>query len=358
MPARRERLPQPKISLKFLADRLQLSPATISLVMNGSPVANSIPQETKDRIFAAARKFNYRPSFVARSLRTQRSFTVGVMVPEVSEGYGTLLLSGIEDYLLQEGYFYFVVSHRHKPDLIDEYPRLLLERCIDGLIAVDTPSPLRELSMPVVKVSGNDIHRGKAVTHIVLDHCRAARLALEHLVSLGHRRIAVIKGQDFSSDTEIRWNAIQEAAREHGLKLPSAMVGQLVGDSASPELGYEVTKKFFTKGAEFTALFAFNDVSAIGAIQAIKEKGLRVPEDISVIGFDDIQSAALQSPGLTTIRQPLRKMGLVAAETLLRKIAGIGQDVPPVIRVEPQLVVRGTTGACNASKSSNKRLAR
>lgn len=358
MPARRERLPHQKISLKFLADHLQLSPATISLVMNRSKVADSIPQETKDRISAAARQFNYRPSFVARSLRTQRSFTVGVMVPEVSEGYGTLLLSGIEDYLLQEGYFYFVVSHRHKPDLIDEYPRLLLERCIDGLIAVDTPSPLAELSMPVVKVSGNDVNRGKAVTHIVLDHCRAAHLALDHLTSLGHHRIAVIKGQDFSSDTEIRWNAIQEAAREHGLKIPPQNVGQLVGDSASPELGYEVAKKIFAKGAAFTALFAFNDVSAIGAIQAIKEKGLRVPEDISVIGFDDIQSAAFQSPGLTTIRQPLRKMGLVAAETLLRRIAGTGKDIPPVIRVEPQLVVRGTTGACNLPKPAKKQTRR
>lgn len=355
MPSRRERLPQQKISLKFLADHLQLSPATISLVINRSHVADSIPQETKDRIFAAARKFNYRPSFVARSLRTQRSFTVGVMVPEVSEGYGTLLLSGIEDYLLQEGYFYFVVSHRHKPDLIDEYPRLLLERCIDGLIAVDTPSPLSQLSMPVVKVSGNDIHRGKAVTHIVLDHCRAAHLALQHLASLGHRRIAVIKGQDFSSDTEIRWNAIQKAAPEHGLKIPSTMVGQLVGDSPSPDLGYEVTKKLFAKGAEFTALFAFNDVSAIGAIQAINQRGLRVPEDISVIGFDDIQSAAFQSPGLTTIRQPLRKMGMVAAETLLRRISGTGQNIPPVIRVEPQLVVRGTTAACHTSGSIRKR---
>jgi DNA-binding LacI/PurR family transcriptional regulator len=355
MPVRRERLPHQKISLKFLADHLQLSPATISLVMNRSTVADSIPQETKDRIFAAAREFNYRPSFVARSLRTHRSFTVGVMVPEVSEGYGTLLLSGIEDYLLQEGYFYFVVSHRHKPDLIDEYPRLLLERCIDGLIAVDTPSPLAELSMPVVKVSGNDVNRGKAVTHIVLDHCRAAHLALDHLASLGHRRIAVIKGQDFSSDTEIRWNAIQEAAREHGLKIPPQNIAQLVGDSASPELGYEVAKKIFAKGAAFTALFAFNDVCAIGAIQAIKEKGLRVPEDISVIGFDDIQSAAFQSPGLTTIRQPLRKMGLVAAETLLRRIAGTGKDIPRVIRIEPQLVVRGTTGACNSPKPSKKK---
>ncbi|PYX36426.1 MAG: hypothetical protein DMG81_16065 [Acidobacteria bacterium] len=175
---------------------------------------------------------------------------MGVMVPEVSEGYATMLLSGIEDYLLQEGYFYFVVSHRHKADLIEEYPLLLRERSIDGLIAVDTPSPLEQLAMPVVKVSGNDVHRGRAVTHIVLDHSKAADLALNHLVDLGHRRIAVIKGQDFSSDTEIRWNAIREVAQQLRLKLPVQLITQLVGDSASPELGYTVTNSMICRQLE------------------------------------------------------------------------------------------------------------
>ncbi|HMC75330.1 MAG TPA: LacI family DNA-binding transcriptional regulator, partial [Terriglobales bacterium] len=119
------------MSLKKLADHLGLSPATVSLVINQSPVAASIPQDTKDRILAAARKFNYRPNFFARSLRTQRSFTIGVMVPEVSEGYASMVMSGIEDHLLQEGYFYFVASHRHRADLIDEYPKLLLDRSVD-----------------------------------------------------------------------------------------------------------------------------------------------------------------------------------------------------------------------------------
>ena len=127
------------VSLKVLAEYLGLSPATISLVINRSPVAGSIPQETKDRIFSAARRFNYRPNFVARSLRKQRSLTIGVVVPEVSEGYAALVMSGIEDHLLQEGYFYFVASHRHRSDLIDEYPKLLLGRSVEGIIAVDTP---------------------------------------------------------------------------------------------------------------------------------------------------------------------------------------------------------------------------
>jgi len=127
------------VTLKQLAELLGLAPATISLVVNRSRVADTIPQETKNRIFEAVEKYKYRPSFFARSLRAQRSFTIGVIVPEVSEGYSASVISGVEDHLLQAGYFYFVASHRHRADLVDEYPRLFLERSVDGMIAVDTP---------------------------------------------------------------------------------------------------------------------------------------------------------------------------------------------------------------------------
>lgn len=336
--------PGQKVSLKVLADHLGLSPATVSLVMNRSAVADSIPQETKDRIFAAARKFSYRPNFFARSLRTQRSFIIGVMVPEVSEGYAALVMSGIEDHLLKEGYFYFVASHRHKPDLIDEYPKLLLGRSVDGLIAVDTPWHHEDLPIPVVTVSGHNEVKG--VTNIVLDHSRAAEAALEHLVKLGHRRVAIIKGQEFSSDTEVRWNAIREAAARLGLTINPKLTIQLEGDSSSPELGYQVTRKLLSTRVPFTAMFAFNDISAIGAIRALREGGLRVPQDVSVIGFDDIQSAAYQNPSLTTVRQPLRKMGEIAAQTVLRRVHE-GNFRPRLITIKPELVVRGTTATAS-----------
>ncbi len=334
------RPPGQKVSLKFLADHLGLSPATLSLVMNRSAVADSIPKATQDQIFAAADKFNYRPNFMARSLRTQRSFTIGVLVPEVSEGYATLVMSGIEEHLLREGYFYFVASHHHRPDLIDEYPKLLLARSVEGLIAVDTPWH-HNLSIPVVTVSGhNEVNR---VTNIVLDHRRAAELALEHLFKLGHRRIAFIKGQEFSSDTEARWDAIVQAAARLGLTIHAKLTTQLQGEVPSPDLGYKVTRRLLAKQEPFSAIFAFNDISAIGAIRALREMGLRVPEDVSVVGFDDIQSAAFQNPGLTTVRQPLRKMGKIAAETVLRRITRDGMDHPKEITVEPELVVREST---------------
>lgn len=329
------------ISLKALAEFLGLAPATVSLVINRSPAAASIPDATKARIFAAAKKLNYRANYMARSLRHQRSFTVGVVVPEISEGYAALVMSGIEDHLLQEGYFYFVVSHRHRPDLTEEYPQILLERAVEGIVAVDTPceSPL---PVPVISVSGHKEVPG--VTNILLDHAKAAKLALEHVWQLGHRNMAFIKGQDFSSDTEPRWNAIQEAAHEIGILINPKLTGQLEGDSSSPALGYEVTKSLLATGEPFTALFAFNDVSAIGAIRAICETGRRVPGDVSVVGFDDIQSAAFQNPALTTIRQPLRRMGEIAAQTLLQSISKPrNARAAKSILVDPELIVREST---------------
>jgi len=342
--------PKP-VSLKQLAERLDLSPATVSLVINRSPVADSIPQETKDRILAAARKYKYRPNFFARSLRAQRSFTIGVIVPEVSDGYSASVMSGVEDHLLQEGYFYFVASHRHRGDLIDEYPRLFLERSVDGMIAVDTPWTL-SLSVPVVTVSGHN--QVKGVTNIVLDHVRAAEIALKHLFQLGHRDIAFINGQEFSSDTEVRWSNIEKATHKLGLSISSALISQLEGDSSSPELGYRATRKLLASHNAFTALFAFNDISAMGAIRALREAKLRVPDDVSVIGFDDIQSAAYQNPALTTVRQPLRDMGRIAAETLLRRIRRSESDSRGgETIVEPKLVIRETTcRARNLARSS------
>src|SRR6266478_1878726 len=256
------------VSQKFLAEHLGLSPATVSLVINRSPAAKSIPHRTQERIRQAARELNYRPNFVARSLRAQRSFTIGVVVPEISEGYAALVMSGIEDHLLEEGYFYFVVSHRHRPDLIEEYPRLLQQRAVEGLIAVDTACR-KGVPIPFVAVSGHREVQG--VTNIVLDHALAAKLAMEHLAQHGHRNIAFIKGQEFSSDTEIRWESERGAAKELGLEINERLVGQLDGESPSPELGYGVTRKLLATGEAFTALFAFNDISAIGAIRALRE---------------------------------------------------------------------------------------
>jgi LacI family transcriptional regulator len=339
------------VSLKQLAKTLGLSPTTLSLVLNDSEKAQSIPQETKDRIFAAARELNYRPNFFARSLRAQRNFSVGVLIPELSDGYAALVLTGIEDYLLQAGYIYLVTSHRHQDKLIQSHPRLLYERSVEGLIAVDTPYT-QELPLPVVSVSGH--HEKPGVTNIILNHERAAELGLRHLVELGHRDIAFIKGQSFSSDTQVRWDAICTVARQLRVSVVPELTQQMDGMSASPEVGYEAAVRLLKAGGTFTALFAFNDVCAIGAIRAFREAGLRVPEDVSVVGFDDIYEAAYHIPALTTIRQPLRRMGTLAAETLVKRIAEPKTRCEPFLSVEPELVIRESTAPMRATRDSRQ----
>src|SRR6202790_1459251 len=247
------------VSLKLLAEHLGLSKAAVSFVINRSPAAKSIPQRTQELIRKAARELNYRPNHLARSLRQQRSYTIGVVVPEISEGYAALVMSGIEDHLLQEGYFYFVVSHRHRSELIEEYPLLLQQRAVEGLIAVDTAFT-EGVQVPLVAVSG---HRDvPGVTNIVLNHSRAACLALQHLTKLGHRKMAFIKGHAFSSDTTVRWEAVCEAAEKIGIDVRDQLTGQLEGESSSPLLGYQFTQNFLAWGDPFTALFTFNDISA------------------------------------------------------------------------------------------------
>lgn len=338
------------ISLKELAKHLKLSPTTLSLVLNGSPGAASIPQETQDRIFAAAKSFNYRANFLARSLRSQRTYTVGVLVPELSEGYSAMVLSGIESFLLEQGYLYLVASHWHKPKLLGQLPRFLYERCVEGLIGVDTPYD-QHLPLPVVCISGH--LRTPGVTRIVLNHTTAAELALGHLKELGHRDIAFIRGQDFSSDTKVRWDSIRLVARRMNLPVASALVAQLGEESPSPKPGYLAARQLMASEKPFTALFAFNDVSAIGAMRALREAGRRVPEDVSVVGFDNIPSAAFHIPAVTTICQPLQRMGALAAEVLLKRIAEPNAVCPDELVVEPELVVREST--CPAPAQATRR---
>lgn len=354
MTAKAKALPPHPPSLRTIAEHLDLSTAAVSRVLSNSPAAKSIPPATQQKILAAARFFDYRPNVLARSLRSRRTYTLGVMVPELSEGYATLVLSGIEQRLLEAGFFYFVVSHHHRPELIERYQQLLLGRSIEGLIAVDTPLATRT-HVPTVTVSGH--HEPPGVTNIQLNHRRAAALAIQHLKDLQHTRIAFIQGQQFSSDTRSRWNAIRAAMSTASIPIDPAFVVQLEGDAPTHSPGYQATQRLLTAKASethtrsaalpFTALFAFNDMSAIGAIKALREAGLRVPEDVSVIGFDDVQSAAFQNPGLTTVRQPLHQMGVLAAQTILDQI----QTPPDSSRaprhtnrtVEPELMVRGST---------------
>jgi DNA-binding LacI/PurR family transcriptional regulator len=330
------------VTLKTVAEYVGLTPGTVSAVLNNSPASRSFPQHTKNRILAAARELNYRPNFFARSLRVKRTYTIGVITEEIGDPYGGMVISGIEQYLRQRNFFFLTVAHRHDTKLLQTYAHLLLERGVEGFITVDTsisePPPL-----PTIAVAG---HRPvKGVTNLILDHRSAAQLALMHLNKLGHKEIAFMKGPTSSSDSEDRWKAILEACHQLGIHTDPKLMIRLKGDKVTQDLGYVFAKKLLSANHRtFTALFAYNDSSALGAIRAINEAGLSVPEDVSVLGFDDIESAAYSNPALTTVRQPLQKMGEIAARTLLNRIENREPYVGE-ITVEPEFVVRSSTAA-------------
>ena len=335
------------VTLKDVAAHLGVSPATVSLVLNRSPVAKSIPQETHDRVFAAARELNYQPNHLARSLRSRRTRTIGVLLPEIVEPYATDVLSGLERHLIDQGYFYLVASHRSKSFLLEEYIQLMHRRVVEGLVLIATP--LAEApSVPTVVVAGHKNFPG--VTNVVLDHDRAAYVALEHLIGLGHRDIVFFKGQESNADTEERWQAIERAAATLGIEMRGELIFQLEGDPGDEvsrteqafRQGVEYGRRLLEDRLDFTAIFAFNDLSAIGTIQALVRGGLRVPEDVSVVGFDDIINARYYNPGLTTVHQPLQEMGEMAGRILLDRLSN-SKTYPDFVTIEPKLVVRGST---------------
>jgi DNA-binding LacI/PurR family transcriptional regulator len=334
-----------KVTLQTLAKHLDLAAGTISAALNDSPAARAIPDHTKRRILEAARELNYRPNYFARSLRLQRTYTIGVIAEQIGDPYGAMVISGIEEHLRESEYFFLTVIHRHDRRVLQNYSQMLVTRGVEGFITVDTSITERP-SRPTVAVAGHAAVPG--VTNLILDQKLAARLVLTHLLELGHRDIAFMKGQTASSDSATRWAAICAASEELGVRIRPELVVQIEQDLTTPQLGYPYAKGLLARKRPFTALFAYNDLSAIGAIWAFREAGLRVPQDISVVGFDDVPLAVFSDPQLTTIRQPLQRMGQIAAKTLIDQIERKAEFQPEII-IEPELIVRASTGPVQRS---------
>jgi DNA-binding LacI/PurR family transcriptional regulator len=333
-----------RVTLKFIAKYLGLSSTTVSVVLSNSPLASTIADATKVRIWEAVKKFQYRPNLFAQYLQSKRSYSIAVLVPEIGDEFSSMLISGIESRLAEAKFNYFVESHRFAPAQIENSPDTLMDRLVEGMIFINTPL---KKSMPVPVVAISDITKAPGVKRIVIDNYEIARIGLEHLKALGHTRLAFFKGPEHNGDTEARWAAILHACDELGLKVCPELTVTMgnyfsINQKSMMERGYEAAAMLLRNQQRFTALMAFNDKSAIGAIRAIQDQGLQVPGDISVIGVDDLDFSAYFYPRLTTIRQPLRSMGAAAASTLLREIHGEGGPEETVL--QPELVVRESTG--------------
>jgi len=333
---------QPKVTLKFLAERLGLSRTTISVVLNNSPLASTIAPQTRERILKAAKDYEYRPNFYARYLSQGRSFLIGVLSPDLAEGYDAILLGGIENHLLKGDYHFFVASHQWSESRVSRTAELFLERGVEGVILVNSEF-FPESALPVVRIGRHDPQlKG---TSLIVDNHAGILSALKHLVSLGHQRIAFIKGHQNSADTEDRWDAVVCAARKLSIHIDPSLVVQLERLGTHPmapvEEGMRCAERLLPRRGDFSALIAFNDISAIGAINRFRDAGWNIPQDLSVVGFDDVVEASITYPALTTVRQPLRLMGETAAREIISAIAKGSKDQQIVFT--PELIVRNST---------------
>ncbi|HXY52929.1 MAG TPA: LacI family DNA-binding transcriptional regulator [Terriglobales bacterium] len=343
------------VTIRDVAKESGFSSTTVSIVLNNAPLSRYIPAVTKKRIERAAKKLGYRPNQFARSLRSRRSHTVGVMVFDMTDPYCTLVLRGIENTLYESSFLPILTDVHNQRTRFERYLEMLLDRRMEGLIVlanwlfldIGLLGDVEKSSVPTA-IIGCEL-KTESISSVIVDNEAGAHAALEHLYSLGHRKIAFIRGPKTLADSAPRWRGIRNFARSVGLELDQRLIVDLP-ESREPlssfEAGYKLTEELLKHRLPFTAILAFDDVTAFGAIRALTRVGLRVPEDCSVIGFDDVAAAALYTPPLTTIRQPMENMGAAAAGIVVeginstlekRGLTGVHR------KITPELVAREST---------------
>ena len=345
------------VTLRDVAKASGVSAATVSIVLNNAPLARYIPPSTKERIERAAKKLRYRPKLASRFVGARRNRTVGVMVFDITDPFCTLILRGIENSLYQASYLPIFTDAHNQRGRFERYLEMLLARPVEGLVIVanwlfvdiELLADLEKRNIPAVMI-GRELRTG-SISSVMVDNEAGAHLAMEHLYSLGHRKIAFIRGPKMLGDSIPRWRGVRSFARSVGLEIDPALVVDLP-DSLDPNTGFEsgfkLTDELLKHKKRFTAVMAFDDMTAFGTIRGLARAGLKVPEDCSVIGFDDVIPAGLSVPSVTTVRQPMEAMGSTAVEIVLEGMnaAAEEREFAAVHRLlAPELVVRESSRA-------------
>lgn len=337
------------ITIRDIAKATGLSIATVSMVLNKA--GRRISPATHKLVEDAARQLGYSPNLQARSLRSKRTHSVGVLVFDITDPYCGLVVRGIENSLENFGYMSVISDLQNTPRRLHQCLQSLVGRRVDGIIAIANPvvfgadlsRAILPFQIPAV-VIGSEPEDG-CHGSVVVNNAQGTWAAFEHLYELGHREVAVIKGPKAMTDSAPRWAGIRNCARAKGIRIDRSLVVEIQGDNSSYEEGYALTERLMGGTKPFTALLAFDDLTAFAAIGALSNAGRRIPEDCSVIGFDDIPGAGFYNPPLTTLRQHLEEQGGIGAEMMASLLkAGPGSQHEAVHKkIEPHLIVRKST---------------
>lgn len=346
------------VTLTDVARAAGFAISTVSIVLSEAPLSKHVAASTREHIRAVASKLGYYPDAHARSLRKQSSKTIGVLAFDLSDPYCMPIVRGIHSGLQNSEFLPLVMDAQTERSLFDHHLALLLQRRVEGVIVIaswvfDETNLLADMKKNAVPtlILGRDLTR-LGITSYLMNNEEGGRLAMRHILDLGHRKIAVVRGPEEMFDSHPRWIGIKKEAADASIDLDPKFVLQLTGLGNSEhgfEGGRQSVKRLLKHRKAFTAVLAFDDMTALGIVRGLTEAGIRVPEDCSVIGFDDILPARVCTPALTTIHQPLHEMGHDASLRMLSSLQPDSKSTtekPLLFKAAPTLMHRASTTTC------------
>ncbi len=338
-----------KLTIKEVAQQAGVSIATVSRVLNNK---DRVKSSTRQKVKEMIHKLNFQPDLNARNMIKKESKTIGMVIPELSNEYWSHLVDVLQENFWDNGYMLIVGSTDRNLDKEQAFIKSFIERRVDGIIFGSSLTPradtdnetfklIKQYGIPIVSLDP----KNREMSCVLGDHLQGATDGVEHLIRLGHRSIAFIGGPTAPDSREL---GFRNAFMLNNLIVDESLIRR--SDSSSTfQFGYQTTIQLINDGAEFTSIFCYNDATAFGVFKALEEKGMRVPEDVAIVGYDDVQMAGLFKPALTTVRQPIIEVGQALAKLLIDTIE-MGstsiQKVPPKsISFKMQLIVRDSCGS-------------
>jgi DNA-binding LacI/PurR family transcriptional regulator len=352
------------VTIRDVAKESGFSASTVSIVLNNAPLARYIPLLTKTKIQKTAKSLGYHPNIFAKSLRSKRTHTVGVILFDITDPYCTPILRGIENTLYQASYLPILTDAHNERSRFERYLEMLLERRVEALIIlanwlfldINILGDLEKPEIPTV-IIGREL-QSNSTSSVTVDDEGGGYAAVSHLYALGHRKIAFVRGPRALSSSKNRWRGVQRFARDNGLPLDERLIVDLP-DQLNPSMGvddaFRMTQELLKQRRGFTALMAYDDMTAYGAIRALNKAGINVPGDCSVIGFDDVSPSALFLPSLTTVRQPLEAMGHAAVNIVVDTLNSAAENRKPLAvhrKLSSEVVIRESTRAIRQPRAA------
>jgi len=330
-------------NLKDIAKKLNISVSTVSRVVNNKQY---VKPKTREMVVQALNELNYRPNQVARSLKNKITRTIGIMVPDISEDFFAYVIKGVDSVLSKNGYTIVLCDTGENPEKEELYLNLLLEKQIDGVILATvckehkTINKLIGYGVPIIFI--DNLPKIKSnYDSVIIDNSKASYIATEHLINLGHKNIGIIVGKLDETTGYERLIGYKKALEDNKIDVDERLIR--VGDFKEKS-GHENMKSLLDSNDYLTALYVASSKMTYGAIKAIKEKGLKIPEDISLVGFDIHDISGLISPSITTILQPEEHIGKVAAELMMKRLFEPDERLSQKIVLEPEILIRDSCG--------------